>query len=41
MNSNLKGTHREKIPSNKTSMLSNIWMVGTLNPLFTQDSFLN
>ena len=23
MNSNLKGTHREKIPSNKTSMLSN------------------
>ena len=31
MNSNLKGTHREKIPSNKTSMLSNKYEYGHLD----------
>ena len=42
-NDNIKDTHREKAPSNKTpaltkSMNTDIWVVGTLNQLFRRGS---
>ena len=43
MNSQLKDTHREKGPSNKTPALRkstnmSVWAVGTLNQLFIRGS---
>ena len=37
----LKDTYKEKVPSNKTLLLSkitNIWVIGTSNQLFIQGS---